>query len=339
MQVLADASLQQLNTLGLPSRARWLAHPSSAGQLIELLQDKRFAGLARIVIGEGSNLLLRPEVDALVIRPDFRGISVLEQDADSVLIEASAGENWDALVAYSLTQGWYGLENLSLIPGTVGAAPFQNIGAYGVELSDRFDSLTAVHLISGEQRDFSQAQCQFGYRDSLFKSAQAGCWLITAVRLRLSKAPQLVLQYADLQQQFDALPLAQQTPQGVRDLICALRRAKLPDPALLANAGSFFKNPSVDGAAHERLRAQFPKLVSYAQPHGRFKLAAGWLIQEAGWKGRRIGPVGMHAQQALVLVNHGAATFADVMTLAEAVQASILEKFGVLLEREPVLIG
>lgn len=338
MRIEHNASLQQMNTLRLASRAAWLACPETTLELQQLLKDPRFESLSRYVIGAGSNLLLSEQLEGLVIHPLMRGVRVLEQGASDVLIEVQAGENWDQLVQYSLNQGWYGLENLSLIPGTVGAAPFQNIGAYGVELQQRFDSLTAVDVHTAELREFYHQDCCFAYRDSLFKSIEPGRWLITCVRLRLEKTAVLQLGYADLAEHFAALPEARQNAHGVRDLVCDLRRAKLPDPAVIANAGSFFKNPLVDAPTHARLRAQFDKLISYPQADGQFKLAAGWLIQETGWKGKRSGVVGMHAQQALVLVNYGDATLEQVLNVAEQVQASVHEKFGVQLEREPILM-
>lgn len=339
MQVQEHASLDHLNTLRLPSTARWLAQPDTEAQLIGLLQQKQFEGVPRHVIGDGSNLLLRPQLDALVIRPAMRGVNVLEQDVDSVLVEVGASERWDPFVAHSIAQGWFGLENLSLIPGTVGAAPYQNIGAYGVELADTLVSVVAVNLQSAERHEFDRQQCRLGYRDSLFKSIEPRAWLITRVRLRLSRQPQLRLDYADLRQRFAALPPEQQTPQGVRDIVCGLRREKLPDPAALANVGSFFKNPVVDESTHARLREQFPGLISYPQARGGYKLAAGWLIQETGWKGKRLGKVGMHADQALVLVNHGGASFEDVAALEQAVKQDVMDTFSVALEREPVLMS
>ena len=237
-----------------------------------------------------------------------------------------------------MDNGWPGLENMALIPGSVGAAPFQNIGAYGVELADLFDSLDACSLEQGRIQRFSLAQCQFAYRDSFFKSVEPGRWLITTVRLWLDRERAPVLGYADLAGRFAALPNEQRNAAGLRALICALRRSKLPDPARLANAGSFFKNPVVDAAVHARLREQFPALVSYPQADGSFKLAAGWLIEQAGWKGKRVGNVGMHAAQALVLVNYAEATGAEVLAFAGQVRQSVLERFSVLLEQEPVIL-
>jgi UDP-N-acetylmuramate dehydrogenase len=334
----ANADLGRRNTLRLPARAQWFAQPESDVDLTALLQDARYQSLPRIVIGDGSNLLLRADLDALVIRPAMRGMHIVEEDDTHVLIEVMAGENWDELVAETVRRGWQGLENLSLIPGAVGAAPYQNIGAYGVELADVFDSLAALSLTNGQQREFSRAECCFAYRDSFFKSHEPNRWVITRVRLRLNKSPSLVLGYADLRQRFEALPAAQQNVAGARELVCALRRSKLPDPQQLPNAGSFFKNPVIAAQQFRQLQQQFPGIVGYPQDNGDVKVAAGWLIEQAGWKGKREGDLGMHAQQALVLVNYGAATGEQVKAFAERVRASVREKFSVVLEQEPVVL-
>lgn len=336
MQVRAGCPLNTLNTLRLPARAEWLAEPDSEAALVALLRDTRWAGLPRTVIGGGSNLVLRGDINGLVIRPCLRGLATLSDDG---LVEVCAGEEWDSVVARTLAAGWQGLENLSLIPGSCGAAPVQNIGAYGVELGDLLVSLDAVSLRDGEARRFTAAECGFAYRDSRFKSADAGHWLITRLRLQLRREPALKLGYADLAERFAALPEAARNAQGLREIVCALRRSKLPDPAALPNAGSFFKNPVVDAATLARLRRTYPDMVAYPQPDGRAKLAAGWLIERAGWKGRRDGALGMHAQQALVLVNYGGATGAEVLAFAQSVRDSVLALFGVTLEQEPVILG
>ena len=342
MQVLPDCSLAHMNTLGLPARAELLAQPDSEAALQALLCDAAYAGLPRTVIGEGSNLVLAGDIPGLVIRPALRGIALLSETQGQALVEVGAGENWDTFVAWTLAQGWQGLENLSLIPGACGAAPFQNIGAYGVELADLLVCLDAVSLRDGTVRTFTRDECGFAYRDSRFKSAERGQWLITRLRLRLNRTPHLQLGYADLAARFAELPAAQQTPGGLRDLVCAIRRAKLPDPAVLPNAGSFFKNPVVSAEEHAALRQRFPDIVAFTQRDGHVKLAAGWLIEQAGWKGRRVGDLGMHAQQALVLVNHGAATGrvtgADVLAFAAGVRESVRARFGVTLEQEPVVL-
>lgn len=326
------------STLRLPARARWYAEVSDVVQLPKLLCDPRWSDLPRVVLGEGSNVVFRADLDALVLRPVMRGMRVIRWQGSRALVECRAGESWDALVQWSIDQGLAGLENLSLIPGSVGAAPFQNIGAYGVELADVLDSLDACSLVDGANRQFSVSECCFAYRDSFFKSIEPGRWLISSVRLWLDRDRQPVLGYADLASRYQALPVDQRNAAGLRNIICQLRRSKLPDPAQLPNAGSFFKNPVVSAQQYAQLKQRFPHLVSYAQADGSVKLAAGWLIEQAGWKGRREGDVGMHSEQALVLVNHATATGEEVLSFARRVQESVKAMFAVELEQEPVIL-
>jgi UDP-N-acetylmuramate dehydrogenase len=253
-----------------------------------------------------------------------------------VVVEAEAGEPWHPFVQWCLRQGLNGLENLSLIPGTVGAAPMQNIGAYGVEIKDVFAGLTALDRHTGQLRDFSVQECGFAYRDSLFKR-EAGRWLILRVRFALHRTLQAHLDYGPVRQRLLEQGIEQPTGQAISDAICSIRREKLPDPAELGNAGSFFKNPVVGATLAERIRERYPHLVAYPQANGQVKLAAGWLIEQAGWKGYREGDAGVHRLQSLVLVNHGQATGAQLHALACKIQADIHERFGVMLEMEPNL--
>ena len=333
-----DGDLQARNTLRLPARAEWLAQPASQDAVIALLSEPAWRGLQRTVIGEGSNLVLTGNVPGLVISPAIMGRSLVAEDGEQVLVDVGAGEHWDDVVAWTLAQGWQGLENLSLIPGACGAAPFQNIGAYGVELADVLECVQAVSLVDATPRCFSKEECRFGYRDSRFKSAERGEWLITGLQLRLNRVPRLQLGYADLAARFAALPTAAQTPTALRQLVCDIRRAKLPDPAELPNAGSFFKNPVVTAQDYRALQTRFPGIVGFPQPDGQFKLAAGWLIEQAGWKGQRDGDLGMHARQALVLVNYGQADGKQVLAFAARVRESVKDRFGVTLEQEPVVL-
>jgi UDP-N-acetylmuramate dehydrogenase len=293
------------------------------------------------VLGGGSNVVMEARPRHRVLRVALRGIRLWRETATHWVVEAAAGESWHGFVSHCLAQGWPGLENLALIPGTVGAAPVQNIGAYGLELADRLHSVVAWDLSSGRECELSAGDCRFAYRDSQFKQAGAGRWLIVRVRVALPKRWAPRLDYPDLREH----PLLRSeaaagrggpTPRLVFDAVCEIRRRKLPDPAVLGNAGSFFKNPLVSAEHAQALRARFPALRTYAQPDGRVKLAAGWLIEQAGWKGRRLGPVGMHERQSLVLVNHGGATAADVHALAAAVRGDVHRCFGVDLEQEPV---
>ncbi|XID74054.1 UDP-N-acetylmuramate dehydrogenase [Alkanindiges sp. WGS2144] len=329
-----DASLQPFNTLALSSRAQLLVTVHTEQALLEALNSVSAKRLPLFILSGGSNVLLPEYVRALVIRPMLKGIQLMAEDQQQVLVEVMAGEEWHHFVQYTLTQGWYGLENLSLIPGLVGAAPIQNIGAYGVEVGQHIHQIKAWHLPSQSWQLLSAEQCRFAYRDSIFKQ-QAGDWIITRVIFKLLRQPQLVLSYGDVREQAGINP----TPQSVANAIITIRQSKLPDPQQIANAGSFFKNPLIDRLHYEQLSLQYPALKAYAQSNDQFKIAAGWLIEQAGWKGKNIGPVGMYEKQALVLVNHSSATLQDVQVVCRAVQTSVQEKFAIELIPEPVMVS
>jgi UDP-N-acetylmuramate dehydrogenase len=330
--------LTRRNTFGLPSCARFFAAPTTEAELRYLLTSVTARNLPLLVLGDGSNVILAGDLAGMTLQPAMRGIHCLTETRDHYLVEAAAGERWHDFVQYTLAQNWYGLENLSLIPGTVGAAPVQNIGAYGVEITDRLLSLTAMEIATGRLREFSHAQCHFAYRDSVFKQELRGQYVIVRVRFRLLKRPALKTDYGDIQKELAQAGIESPTPRQVSAAVIALRQRKLPSPDVLGNAGSFFKNPQVTVADFERLRAAFPDLVAY--PQGAYvKLAAAWLIERAGWKGRSIGPVGSYAHQALVLVNHGGATAADVLRVAQAIQLDVRQQFGITLEIEPQVYG
>ncbi|MGE8113042.1 UDP-N-acetylmuramate dehydrogenase [Pseudomonas sp. NPDC086566] len=331
-----QVSLKPFNTFGIDVKARYFTQAHSDEDVREALAQARQRELAVHVIGGGSNLLLTRDIDAVVLHMASRGRRVMSDDGDRVVVEAQAGEPWHPFVQWSLAQGYCGLENLSLIPGTVGAAPMQNVGAYGVEIKDVFAGLTALDRETGELRDFSLEDCAFGYRDSVFKR-NPGRWLILRVRFALSHELQAHLDYGPVRQRLAEQGVEQPTAQAISDAICSIRREKLPDPAELGNAGSFFKNPVVSAEQVERIRAQYPGVVAYPQADGQVKLAAGWLIEQAGWKGYREGDAGVHRLQSLVLVNYGQASGAQVHALAQRIQADILERFGVALEMEPNL--
>ncbi len=337
-RIVRDVDLAALNTFGLPARAARFASIRGAGELAALAGGPDWHPERVLVLGGGSNVVLTGDYPGLVLKVEIAGREHLGEDADGCYVSAGAGENWDAFVRWTLAQGWPGLENLALIPGTVGAAPIQNIGAYGLELAERFAWLDAVSLEDGSRRRFDAEACRFGYRDSVFKREEAGRWLITAVTFRLPRRWQAVTRYAELARELDARGSASPTPVEVADAVTEIRRRKLPDPAVLGNAGSFFKNPRVDAATLGRLLAAHPDLPHYAQPDGAFKLAAGWLIDRAGWKGRDLGPVGCYERQALVLVNRGGARGADVERLARAVREDVRARFGIELEPEPVIV-
>lgn len=338
IEVPSPADLTALNTLGLHAGADAYLPIMDIGQLPAVSQlAAQYASL--FVLGGGSNVVLPRDVGGLVAHMRIPGIRLLEQRADAWIVEAGGGETWHAFVDTCLRNGWDGLENLALIPGTVGAAPVQNIGAYGVELNERFHSLTAWDVQAREFVDMSAAQCSFAYRDSRFKHDAPGRWIITAVRFALPRPWQPVLSYPDLQRHAGLAQAGQGvTARAIFDAVCEVRRAKLPDPAVVGNAGSFFKNPIVDAATQAALAASHPSLVSYPQADGSSKLAAGWLIDQCGWKGRSLGPAGVHERQALVLVNRGGAQAADILALAQAIKADVQARFGVQLEQEPVAV-
>ncbi|HLT05300.1 MAG TPA: UDP-N-acetylmuramate dehydrogenase [Pseudomonas sp.] len=334
LTVSENQSLQPFNSFGVAVRAAHYAEARSEAEVREALALASARGWPLLPIGGGSNLLLTRDQDALVLRMALRGRRVLADEGETLVVEAEAGEPWHAFVLWTLEQGLAGLENLSLIPGTVGAAPMQNIGAYGVEIKDRFVGLTALDRQSGELREFGLEDCAFGYRDSLFKR-QNGRWLILRVRFRLSRRADPRLDYGPLRQYLSERGCAAPTPLDVSRAVCAIRSDKLPDPAVLGNAGSFFKNPLVPAEQAAQLREQHPGLVAYPAEGGQVKLAAGWLIEQAGWKGFRDGDAGVHERQALVLVNHGQASGKELLALARRIQADIAERFGVALEIEP----
>ncbi|TGV06563.1 UDP-N-acetylmuramate dehydrogenase [Alcaligenaceae bacterium 429] len=332
--MLNNQDLSRCNTFGLPCVAQTLFRFEQVSQLSALSAAIKEYAQHR-VLGGGSNVIMHPDLPGLTIQVANKGIRLLCEHDNFWLVEAGAGEVWHDFVAYTLEQGWYGLENLALIPGTVGAAPVQNIGAYGLELEQRVHSVLAWNLLEGALYEFSAEECEFSYRDSMFKRAQPGTWLIVAVRFRLPRQWQPLLQYPDLR---DHVSLqAAPTAQAVFDAVCEVRRTKLPDPAKVGNAGSFFKNPVVQAKQYAVLRTQHPNVVAYAQADGRYKLAAGWLIDQAGWKGREAGAVAMHPRQALVMTNCGGAVLEDVLNLAQQIQSDVQQKFGVQLEQEPVL--
>lgn len=333
-----EARLDARNTLALPAYAAYYARIEGRDQLAQLvgrLPPRAF------VLGGGSNVVLRGDFDGLVLHMAIRGRQLVGEDSEAWYVRAGAGENWNDFVGWTLAQGWPGLENLALIPGTVGAAPVQNIGAYGLEVGERIDSLNAIDMASGQLRRFDRAACRFAYRDSVFKqqgwSLDAGL-VIVDVTFRLPKAWRALTAYAELAGELAARGMEKPDAREVAAAVVAVRQRKLPDPAVLPNAGSFFQNPLVDAPTATSLRARFAGLPCYAQPDGRVKLAAGWLIEHAGWKGRDVGPVGMYEKQALVLVNRGGASGEDVCALMRAVMCDVREKFGVELRPEPVVL-
>ncbi|MBE0550704.1 MAG: UDP-N-acetylmuramate dehydrogenase [Rubrivivax sp.] len=338
LQVQHRASLREYNTFGLPAVAATLVRLASVADVRRVVDHREYGVAAKFVLGGGSNVVLTRDFAGVVLKVEIMGRRLLREEADAWIVEVGAGEPWHEVVSWTVQQGWPGLENLALIPGSTGAAPVQNIGAYGVELKDRFESLDAVDLVTGRTVTLDAPACRFGYRDSVFKQHLAGKSVITRVRLRLPRPWQPVLGYLDLERKM--AESGQRTPdaQTVFDWVCAIRRAKLPDPAVIGNAGSFFKNPVVSPEQCRDIIGRDPAVVHYLLPDGSYKLAAGWLIDACGWKGKSVGRAGVYDKQALVLVNRGGASGAEVVTLARAIQESVYGRFGIRLEPEPVIL-
>ncbi len=337
-----NVPLQACNTFGIVAKAHTLVRVRGEADVQAVLADPVLGPAGKFVLGGGSNIVLTGDVRPVVLKVEIPGRRLVEETSRAWIVEAGAGENWHDLVAWTLDQGWPGLENLALIPGTVGAAPVQNIGAYGVELQDRFASLDAIDLTTGRVFSLNAAQCAFGYRDSVFKHASdfglAGKALILRVRFALPKPWKPVLGYLDLERKMQETGIVTPGARQIYDWICGIRRAKLPDPAVIGNAGSFFKNPTVTPEQCADIIARDPRVVHYPMPDGGIKLAAGWLIDACGWKGKSVGHAGVYDKQALVLVNRGGATGGEVVTLARAIQTSVYERFGIRLEPEPVVV-
>ncbi|GGY26528.1 UDP-N-acetylmuramate dehydrogenase [Paludibacterium paludis] len=331
-----SVSLKPFNTFGLDVRAEHYAELAEPADLPALLAA---TPAPTLWLGGGSNILFTRDVPGLVVRLALKGVRIARDDGDSVVVEAAAGENWHRFVRRTLEHGWYGLENLSLIPGTVGASPVQNIGAYGVEVKDSIEQVVCADLSAGGREVvLSNEACRFGYRDSIFKHAAGANLLVTAVRFRLAREPRTTTGYGDIAGELARMGRTNPTPLDVSDAVMRIRAAKLPDPATLGNAGSFFKNPIVANAVADDLASRFPGLVRYPAGEEHSKLAAGWLIDQAGLKGYRDGDAGVHTRQALVLVNYGRATGADIARLAGKVRNTVFERYGVALEAEPVIL-
>ncbi|WP_353192275.1 UDP-N-acetylmuramate dehydrogenase [Pandoraea pnomenusa] len=339
-QLQRDVSLRELNTFGLPATARYVVTIDSEAALVEALAMPELAGLPRLVLGGGSNVVLTRDFDGVVLRMAIRGRERLADPVDGTqarYVRGGAGEVWHDFVDWTLAQDCPGLENLALIPGTLGAAPIQNIGAYGLELAERFAEVRALDTTTGAFVTLTRDDCAFGYRDSLFKR-EPGRYIIVSVTLRLPQPWQPVTGYADVSRTLAEAGIEQPVARQIFDVVVDIRRRKLPDPAALGNAGSFFKNPVVDAATFAALRQRSPQAVGYAQPDGSWKVAAGWLIDQCGWRGKSLGQAGVHERQALVLVNRGGASGADIVALSRAVQASVQERFGITLEPEPLML-
>ena len=324
------------NSFGIQARASLYSAPESLDQLLSLGETYDFSHLPFLVLGEGSNLLFTKDFDGLILNPRLKGIDLQSEDTEDVQVRVGAGVNWDKWVEYSVHQGWYGLENLSLIPGSVGSSPVQNIGAYGVELKDRLAWLDAWDLLEGKMVRKMPEECQFGYRTSLFKTQSPKRFIITHVTFRLDKNPHLHLEYGKVRETFDAN--GGTTPADLRNTIISIRKQKLPDPEEYGNAGSFFKNPVIELSDMERIRSSHENIPFHRVENDLVKVPAAWLIETAGWKGIRKGRVGTWPNQPLVIVNYGGASGEEILSFSEEIRTDVARKFGITLEPEVNII-
>lgn len=339
MQIQENIRLGKFNTFGINVTARYFTSFASVDEISETLEWYRIppgaaSNLSLLVLGGGSNILFTQDFAGLILQNGIRGINVLHEDNEHVYVRAGAGENWHQFVLHCIGQDWAGVENLSLIPGNTGAAPMQNIGAYGVELKDVFHALEGYHIRDKEVHTFTLNDCAFGYRDSIFKQELKGQYIILNVTLRLRKKPIFHTSYGAIRQELEKMNVATLSIRAISQAVIKIRSSKLPDPAEIGNAGSFFKNPEIESDTFKELERKFPSIVAFPLSDGRVKLAAGWLIEQCGWKGYRQGDAGCHEKQALVLVNYGNATGKEILDLSERIRNSVREKFGVTLERE-----
>jgi UDP-N-acetylmuramate dehydrogenase len=335
MNIQENISLKSLNTFGIEAKAKLFTEFDSVEELKNILSHPQYKNEKLLVLGGGSNLLFTSEIfNGLVLQNKIKGIEITKESEQEVVIKVGAGEVWHDLVLYTIYKNWGGLENLSLIPGTVGAAPMQNIGAYGVEIKDIFISLEAYEIATGNIKIFSLEECKFGYRSSVFKQEAKGKFIITSVLFKLSKQPSFNTSYGAIGDTLKQMGVTQVSVKAISDAVISIRQSKLPDPKEIGNAGSFFKNPEISTTTFEKLKTDFPTIPSYPTVPGMTKVPAGWLIEQCGWKGKVVGHTGVHKNQALVLVNYGQAKGEEIKALSIEIQKSVKEKFGIELEAE-----
>ncbi|GAB3930164.1 UDP-N-acetylmuramate dehydrogenase [Larkinella terrae] len=336
LDIQSHVSLKSYNTFGFDAKARYWVEIDTDAQLQTLFQLTEFLAVPKLILGGGSNLLFTRDFEGLVIKMSIQGIEVLREDASHVFVKAGAGVNWHQLVLFCVQNGYAGIENLSLIPGTTGAAPMQNIGAYGVEIEQVFDHLEAVDIRTGETRIFNHAECRFGYRESVFKHEAKGQYIISNVTFRLNKQPVFHIDYGAIRETLATMGISEDklSIKAISDAVIRIRRSKLPNPAEIGNAGSFFKNPEISKDQFETLKTEYPAMPGFPTGDLTMKVPAGWLIEQCGWKGKHVGNAGVHSKQALVLVNHGGATGSEILSLASKVQQSVEDKFGIRLNPE-----
>jgi UDP-N-acetylmuramate dehydrogenase len=333
MQIYENYDLTPFNTFGVGARAKYFVEITNKLELLELFSSLEFRDNDKLFLGGGSNVLFIKDFEGIVILNKLKGIDILKEDAESVFVKSMSGEIWHNLVSFAVEHNYWGIENLAFVPGTVGAAPMQNIGAYGVEIKDTLESVEAIEIETGESKVFKNKECEFGYRDSIFKNSLKNKYFIIAVVFKLSKIPKPNISYKILKEYLDKNQITPDSSKIISEAVVAIRKTKLPDPKLIGNAGSFFKNVFLERDSFQKLRASYPDVPSFEED-GFIKIPAGWLIENCGWKGYRIGNVGVHDMQALVLVNHGGATGLEIKNLAKVITDSVYEKFGVTLVPE-----
>lgn len=334
MIIQKDIQLKPFNTFGIEATAKYFIEVSSIEQLQEILQNPDYQSTERLILGGGSNMLLTKDFEGLVIKIAIKGFEVVNENEDNIWLKVGAGVVWHDLVLQCVNQNYAGMENLSLIPGTVGAAPMQNIGAYGIEIKEVFEELQALEIATGEIKNFDKAMCNFGYRESIFKHEAKGKYIILNVTFKLNKRPTFHIEYGAIKDTLAEMNISEMSIKSISDAVIHIRQSKLPNPAEIGNAGSFFKNPEIPNSQFETLKAQFPTIPSYPVSDTTTKVPAGWLIEQAGWKGQRFGNVGVHAKQALVLVNYGGGKGEEIKDLSQKIQASVKEKFEIQLSVE-----
>ena len=338
MNIISNYPLLKLNTFGVDVKAKYFVSINTVNELIELTKTEVFKDLQLLILGGGSNILFTKDFDGLVILNSIKGKEIIDQTQESIFLKIGAGENWHELVMYTVDNGWGGIENLSLIPGNTGTAPMQNIGAYGVEIKETFVELEALEISSGKIVKFNNSDCEFGYRESVFKNKMKNQYIIVNITLELKKSPVLNINYGDVKAILESQNINNPSIKQVSDAIISIRQSKLPDPKIIGNSGSFFKNPIVSLNQLELIKKKYPNVVNYKINENEFKIAAGWMIERAGWKGKKFNNYGVHEKQALVLVNYGLANGMEIFNLSEEIILDIKDKFGIKLEREVNII-
>ena len=338
MNIIENYPLLKLNTFGVDVKAKYFVSINTINELIEVTKTNVFKDLELLILGGGSNILFTKDFDGLVILNNIKGKEIINQNQQSIFLKIGAGENWHELVMYCVDNGWGGIENLSLIPGNTGTAPMQNIGAYGVEIKETFIELEALEISSGKIVKFNNSDCEFGYRESVFKNKMKNQYIILNITLELKKNPVLNINYGDVKAILESQNIKNPTIKEVSNAIISIRQSKLPDPKKIGNSGSFFKNPIVSLNQLELIKKKYPNVVNYEINENEFKIAAGWMIERAGWKGKKFNNYGVHEKQALVLVNYGLANGIEIFDLSEKIILDIKDKFGITLEREVNII-